>query len=380
MNNKVKEFYNIFKFCIPSDSEISEKEEKILENIINMSNKETTAYIRQYAAKFCYYNKNFLDSKTANEMLKVLIEIAFILRIQYIYYLKNKENNTLNANEEISDLSKMIQLLVAEMSMIIYSKEYESDNMFDSMKELKTDTTIGHINRVFIMSIETMKYFNDKLKQGAANRMRIDFKKSYYKYSERIYKRYNLDSIANNTLDSNIKLGVRKIENNTIIDTVMGALIHDISLKKERDYIPIVNEEKDNHSLQDYAFAKYFMRGSEGVALTVSLHHEYYSYGYGLFTELYKNTLRRNPNHKIEYIVSYDYKDILTLQSLTYLPAKILEVIDVYDTLTNCLKKSVKESIAFMVENFLEKSIMLDPIITDIFIQYLKDIKKIKLY
>ena len=140
-----------------------------------------------------------------------------------------------------------------------------------------------------------------------------------------------------------------------------------------------MTDEKDNHSLQDYAFAKYFMRGSEGVALTVSLHHEYYSHGYGLFTELYKAALRRNPKQRIEYIVSYDYKDILTLQSLTYLPAKILEVIDVYDTLINGLKKSHKETIQFMTENFLEKEIMLDPIMMDIFIQYIKDKKKIKL-
>ena len=118
---------------------------------------------------------------------------------------------------------------------------------------------------------------------------------------------------------------------------------------------------------------------SRGVALAVSLHHEYYSHGYGLFTELYKAVLRRNPNHKIEYIVSYDYKDILTLQSLTYLPAKMLEVIDVYDTLTNNIKKTPKEAIFFMTENFLEKDIMLDPIVTDIFIEYLKEIKKIKL-
>ena len=121
------------------------------------------------------------------------------------------------------------------------------------------------------------------------------------------------------------------------------------------------------------------MRGNEGVDLAVSLHHEYYSHGYGLFTELYKAVLRRNPHHKIEYIVSYDYKDILTLQSLTYLPAKMIEVIDVYDTLTKSMNNTPKEAISFMTENFLEKDIMLDPIMTDIFIGYLKEIKKIKL-
>ncbi|WP_300711315.1 hypothetical protein [uncultured Brachyspira sp.] len=379
MKNKTTEFYKKFKYCIPSNKEIAEKEESILENIINMSNKDLTAYIRQYIVKLTYYKKNFLDLETSELIAKILIEIGFILRIQYIDYLKNTENNTLNNNdEEIINLSKMIQLLVYEITTIISSKEYEIDNIFDNLDALKSDTTIGHINRIFITNIEAINFFNNKLNHGAASRLRIDFKKNYYKFSDRIYQRYHLINNAN-TLDSNVKLGVRKIENYTINDAAIGILIHDISLDKERDYIPLPNEEKDNHSIKDYAFAKYFMRGNEGAVLTVSLHHEYYSYGYGLFTELYKAALRRNPNHEIEYIISYDYKDILTLQSLTYLPAKILEVIDVYDTLTKSMNKNPKEAVLFMKENFLEKDIKIDPIITDSFIDYLKEIKKIKL-
>ena len=64
------------------------------------------------------------------------------------------------------------------------------------------------------------------------------------------------------------------------------------------------------------------------------------------------------------------------MQSLTYLPAKMLEVIDVYDTLTKNMNKNPREAISFMTENFLEKDIMLDPIVTDVFIEYLKEIKK----
>lgn len=379
MNDKINEFYKSFRYCLPSDTEIAKKEEEILENIINMSNKEMNNHIRQHITKLTFYRKNFLDLETSKFICRTLIEIGFILRIQYLNYITHKNNNTLNSDDDdINSLSKMLQILISEISIIISAKEYETDNMFDNIDILKSDTTIGHTIRIFIMAVETIDYFNKKLKYGAANKMRIDFKKTYYKFSERIYQRYNLiDNV--NTLDSNVKLGIRKIESDTISSTVIGILMHDISLDKESDYIPISSEEKDNHSIKDYAFAKYFMRGNEGAALTVALHHEYYSHGYGLFTELYKAVLRRNPNHKIEYIVSYDYKDILTLQSLTYLPAKILEVLDIYDTLTKSMKKTPKESISFMTENFLEKDIMLDPIITNIFIEYLKEVKKIKL-
>ncbi|PPS22197.1 hypothetical protein [Brachyspira murdochii] len=372
---KVEEFYTKFKFCLSTNKEIANKEITILQNIINMSNKETSNYLRQYIVKLTYYRKNFLDSETASAISKMLMEIAFILRLQYADYLQKKENNMLkNDDEDIMGLSKMIKLLISEISMIIYKKEYETNNIFDNMEAFKSDSSIGHINRVFLTVIEAILFFNEKMSQGITNKIRVDFKKTYYKYSEKIYKMYNIDT--ENSLETNVKLGIRKVEANTLLDTSIGVLMHDIALENDHDYIPINEEKKDNHSIKDYTFAKYFMRGSEGISLTVSLHHEYYGHGYGLFSELYKAALKRNPNHNIEYLVSYDYKDILTLQSLTYLPAKILEVIDVYDTLTHGFKKSIKETVNYMTENFIEKDIMLDPIITNMFIQYLKEVKK----
>ena len=256
MSSKTTEFYTTFKHCIPSDKEIAKKEEEILENIINMSDKEITAYMRQYIVKLTYYRKNFLDAETAELISKMLLEISFVLRIQYIHYLKAKENNTLrNDDYDVNNLSKILQLLISEIAMIISAKEYETDNMFNNFNALKSDTIIGHSIRVFIMIVESTCFFNKRLSQGAANKMRIDFKKTYYKYSERIYQRYNLINNAN-TLDSNVKLGVRKIENNTISEIAISVLMHDIALDKEKDYIPIPSEEKDNQSIKDYGFAK----------------------------------------------------------------------------------------------------------------------------
>ena len=198
MSSKTTEFYKTFTHCIPSDKEIAKKEDEILENIINMSNKEMAAYMRQHIAKLTYYRKNFLDAETAELISKMLLEISFVLRIQYINYLKDKENNTLrNDDYDVNSLSKILQLLISEIAMIISAKEYETNNMFNNFNSLKSDTTIGHSIRIFIMIIESVNFFNKKLNQGAANKMRIDFKKTYYKYSERIYQRYNLINEVN---------------------------------------------------------------------------------------------------------------------------------------------------------------------------------------
>ncbi|WP_240516525.1 hypothetical protein [Brachyspira sp. G79] len=175
---KVEDFYNKFKFCLPTNKEIANKEIDILQNIVNMSNKEAQNYLRQYIAKLTYYRKNFLDSETASAISKMLMEIAFILRLQYADYLQKKENNILkNDDEDIIGLSKMIKLLISEISMIIYKKEYETNNMFQNMGAFKSDSTIGHINRVFLTAIEAILFFNEKMSQGITNKIRVDFKK-----------------------------------------------------------------------------------------------------------------------------------------------------------------------------------------------------------
>ena len=156
MSSKTTEFYKTFKHCIPSNKEIAKIEEEILENIINMSTKESTAYMRQHIAKLTYYRKNFLDVEMAELISKMLLEISFVLRIQYLDYLKNKENNALNNDDyDINNLSKILQLLISEIAMIISVKEYETNNMFNNFDALKSDTTIGHSIRIFIMIIET---------------------------------------------------------------------------------------------------------------------------------------------------------------------------------------------------------------------------------
>ncbi|MEI0701115.1 hypothetical protein R4M05_04590, partial [Brachyspira intermedia] len=77
LSSKTIEFYKTFKHCIPSNKDIAKREEEILENIINMSTKESTAYMRQYIVKLTYYRKNFLDVETAELISKMILEISF---------------------------------------------------------------------------------------------------------------------------------------------------------------------------------------------------------------------------------------------------------------------------------------------------------------
>ena len=59
------------------------------------------------------------------------------------------------------------------------------------------------------------------------------------------------------------------------------------------------------------------------------MHNEYFGYGNGIFLDYYNSINNSEPN----YIISFDYEDVLRLGSISYFPSKILEIADLFDHL-----------------------------------------------
>ena len=78
--------------------------------------------------------------------------------------------------------------------------------------------------------------------------------------------------------------------------------------------------------------------------------------------------------------MSFEPEDIMNAECFAYFPAKMLEVVDIYDTLTfmeGNRNKNPEEVVLFMKHMFTENKIAVDPIILDLFIQFLSDVKGI---
>ena len=78
--------------------------------------------------------------------------------------------------------------------------------------------------------------------------------------------------------------------------------------------------------------------------------------------------------------MSYDAKSIDDCEAFAYFPAKMLEIIDVYDALIDPARKyrggkifTPEEALNIMKEDFIEKHVKLDPILYDVFVEFLSN-------
>ena len=115
------------------------------------------------------------------------------------------------------------------------------------------------------------------------------------------------------------------------------------------------------------------------AGLIAGYHHEYYGdpSGYGYFREYLAQYRKANPKATQDYCMTYELEPILDYQALAYFPAKVLEIVDIYDSLTDPLRRYRKpleplEAVDFMRKEFVEEKLKIDPILFDLFVQFLE--------
>jgi HD-GYP domain-containing protein (c-di-GMP phosphodiesterase class II) len=81
---------------------------------------------------------------------------------------------------------------------------------------------------------------------------------------------------------------------------------------------------------------------------------------------------------KQDYCITCELESILGFRALAYFPAKILEIIDVYDSLTDPHRvyrasMSSEEALTLMYREFIIKRRKIDPILFDIFTGFIRE-------
>ncbi|WP_300371002.1 hypothetical protein [Brachyspira sp.] len=379
-------FYSLYKNCeFETDKEYYDNHFK---ELISIRNIERIDYLKELFNKLkLFTTQNKVDLELAKLIGNILTDIGIIERLNLIYHLNYIKQNNISDLKNYHNVKKDDLLFADIIGTIvnILEKEYEVHNIYSNIPSFSDDNVICHSNRIFIMMVEFLYYYNEEISRCVASKLRVDYKKKYYEYYNKIGKKYNLLTKADRIEDIS-KVGLRKIEQNEIKHYARAAFWHDIALVDVLPNIPIIsNNEGDNHSILGFNLLKYCMAQNEYTYTTVGLHHEYYGFGHGIFTNMYnKQFLNKNYNN-IENILTYDPNDIYALSALSYFPAKALEIVDSYDSLYINASKDGKENIAnevinYMYENFLEYDVKIDPIIFYIFIRYLENIKKISIY
>ena len=297
-----------------------------------------------------------------------------------------------NAIYHADDVAKKLtqDLVDSTYEMVKSSAQLISEDIFknelmNTMVEKSNGTVIQHMTRVYLNGIAFLSYYN-KLVSGssAIQKMRINFVNDYRKYYHTLLPHIDIDDI---NLERVFYGGMRAITPEDYMKWAVGFLIHDIGKAPAVEYHEGESSYDRNividHVKQGFKYTTNKTNYPKEASLIIGYHHEYYGDpdGYGFFRAYLANYRKENPGARPDYCISYELEPILDYRTLAYFPAKVLEIIDVFDSVTDphrAYRKPLtsKEAINMMREEFIVKRLKIDPILFDIFDMFINEKQK----
>jgi len=331
-------------------------------------------------------NKIIADKDTPNDVVtEALVETtksaAFINRAML-------ENAIYHADNEAKKLTQGLVDSTYEMvksSAQLISEDIFQNELMNTMVEKSNGTVIQHMTRVFLNGVAFLSYYNKLVSTSSTiQKLRVNFSVKYGKFYNHLLPHINPDDF---NLERVFYGGMRAIEPEVFLKWAVGFLIHDIGKASAVEYHEgVASYNRDiviDHVKQGYNYANTKTNYPKEASLIIGYHHEYYGDpdGYGFFRAYFARYKKDNPNAKQDYCIGYDLIPVLDFQVLAYFPAKVLEIIDVFDSLTDPHRvyrhpMSYKEAIKMMRDEFIHKRHKLDLVLFDIFVAFIKEKEK----
>jgi HD-GYP domain-containing protein (c-di-GMP phosphodiesterase class II) len=333
-------------------------------------------------------DKNRLDNllvlKPRKEELitEALVETARDAMLHNHVTLANAMNlSSEEAKKQTQGLVDSTRELVKSSSQLISANIF-NDDLMNTLVSKSNGTIIQHMTRVYLNGLSFLTYSN-KMVSGSSmiNKLRISFDKRYREYYHSLLPYIHPDDF---TLERVFLGGMRIIPENDFYNWATGFLIHDIGKAAAVEYHEgeaaynrdIVME----HVKVGFTSVKNKTNYPNEAALITGYHHEYYGdpAGYGFFRTYLDEHKKANPSARVGFCIALDMDSVNRFEALGYFPAKILEIIDVYDSVTDPNRKYRKamtpqEALTMMEEEFINKHHKIDIILFDIFTKFVQE-------
>lgn len=317
-----------------------------------------------------------LSDKIVNE--KVIVGLIEAISDAYVLnkasFEENYEDQENVPTDHIKSMARNTTSLVQGV-MGILKNNRAANNFINMLGEKSTGSTIDHMNSVFLIFLPFCDFYNSYFSKGKIAKLRADFRKKYYRY----YKRLIPDNPPE-SLEDVFNGGMRELPQDRLLQFSIGALLHDIGKIDNIDYFE-GEEIYDRKVIMKHAPISYNMiiktrEFDSEVALLAALHHEYYddADGYGISRMLFPLNSRKFKHP--QYCLTYNMNDVKNGLAIAYVPIKMLEIVDVFDALTDKNRRyrereyTVDEALELMKSKFLDKSLKIDPILYSIFLDF----------
>lgn len=323
----------------------------------------------------CLARFNRLESKNAHLDLYAVVQMVEVIANTFYSNYANLEDNmdSVNIRGKLQGVYGKTRWAIQILIKIFSKKDIYNYCDFNIIDNISTGSyTMDHMSRVFLKFIIFCLFYNDYIDEGLINRG--EFKDKYLRYYK---KKFPLE--ANMAVETVFKDGMRRIDIESELESyAVGALLYDIGKIVEIDYHDGEDEYKDNivkkHVLHGFNMIIKAKSYSFDIAAMVAFHHEYYSSNgsYNFSNPIIsKFTTKKRTDDIAKYFMTKNINEFNDGIALAFFPCKILEIIDVYDALTSKRKKEKVEALKIMKKEFIIKQLKIDPILYDIFIEYL---------
>ncbi len=332
--------------------------------------------IKYQSVLFSLQNIESSNNGISEDILVNLIEAvsdAFVLN--KATFEENYEDNSSISSDHIKTMAKNTTSLVQSI-MGIFKNNSATNNFINMLGEKSTGSTLDHMNSVFLIYLPLCYFYNSYFAKGKIARIRSEYKTKYYKYYQKL-----LPGNPPESLEDVFNGGMREIPMDKLLQFSIGALLHDIGKIDNIDYFE-GEGAYDRKIIMKHAPISYNMivktrEFDSEVALLAALHHEYYNdaAGYGISKILFPENSRKYKTH--QYCLTYDISDIKNGKALAYVPIKLLEIVDVFDALTDKTRRyrdkefTIDEALEIMKTDFIDKSLKIDPILFTVFLDYI---------
>jgi hypothetical protein len=288
-------------------------------------------------------------------------------------------------DDEAKKLTRTLVDTTHEMvksSAQLMSEDVFNNELMHTLVEKSNGTIVQHMTRTYLTGIGFLSYYNKLVSTSSAiQKLRISFASKYRKFYHTLLPHLLKDDIV---LERVFYGGMRSISPELYFKWGVGFLIHDVGKAAAVEYHEGEAKYDRNIVIEHVKMGYKSIMTKTSYPMEASLitgyHHEYYGdpNGYGYFRAYLQQYKKQNPEAKQDYVITYDLEPMLDYQALAYFPAKVLEIIDVFDSVTDpnrVYRKALspQEALAMMREEFIDKHLKIDPILFDIFSEYIME-------
>jgi len=332
-------------------------------------------------------NKQRLDSLGAkkhmepeavtNALVDTTKDAAMINHAALLNAIQHADNEAKELTRELVDST----CDMVKSSVNLISEDIFNDDMMNTLVEKSNGTIVQHMTRVYLNGLAFLAYYNKLVSTSSIiNKLRISFAARYYDFYSGLLphlSKYDLH------LENVFYKGMRAIPMDFFYRWAVGFLIHDIGKAAAVDY----HEGSEaynrdivvNHVKIGYTSVMNKTNYPKEAGLIIGYHHEYYgdNSGYGYFRAYLEQYRKLNPALKQEHCIAYELEPMMDFQTYAYFPAKVLEIIDVFDSVTDPNRKyhramTSEEALVMMRDEFIVKHRKIDALLFDIFSAFVR--------